>query len=74
MSLPGFTAAAALVPATKPYQPYQTGPSRRGDDEPLVRPQFYRPIWCRGCWICDPRTMFCSCYYPCPVVAPPVGV
>jgi hypothetical protein len=70
MSLPGFTADAALVPA--PVR-YQTGTSPRGDEEPPVRPQFYRPGWCKGCLICDPRTMFCSCYYPCPVVALPAG-
>jgi hypothetical protein len=75
MRMPGFTADASIYSTSKVYRSVGSqAPSRA---TPGVSPQFFNSgiggifRWCRGCLVCEPRSGLCTCYYPCPVVAPP---
>jgi hypothetical protein len=76
MAMPGFHAEASLYARTASYQ--STGGAPHRYDGQGARPQaIFGGGWgigwiCRGCYVCEPRTGHCICYYPCPIVTFPV--
>ena len=71
MKMPGFFAELSLN-QTSGYYPFVEEQIQNSGGQGVISQvsfgtAFTRFRWCRGCWICDPYSGFCSCYYPCPV-------
>lgn len=75
MSLPGFTAEAALLKSDGSYRT-EFGQASAAGNAGLRLAAIVGGIggWCRGCWVCEPRwPYYCTCHYPCPIVRLPPG-